>query len=120
MLIIDNNFLIKSLILDFLYFSDVKPCPEGYRITFAPKKQRGPPKTETFLVPKESAIADFYYPLHKYVETLNKEIGPSQNEPFWYCGRVLKNGQTKFVKQCLGIGENFSIIDSLRLLRCLH
>ena len=89
-------------------------------MTFNPKKQRGPKSSETFLVPKESSIADFYYSLNKYVEAINKEIAPNQDEPFWWCGRQLKNGQSKFVKQGLGIGENFSIIDSLRLPRCLH
>ena len=90
----------------------MKSCPEGYYISFPPKKQtnKASPPPETFLVPKvdennEGDSFDFYSILHKYVESINKEIAPGPNESFWWCGRVLKNGETKFVKQHFGINK---------------
>ena len=94
-----------------LCFSAVTPCPEGYRIVFRPKKQsKKPPSCETFLIPKldkknDSSAFDFYGLFSKYVEAVNKEICPGPNETLWWCGRVLKDGNTKFVKQNLGIRE---------------
>ena len=86
----------------------MKYCPEGLRITFRPKKQRGPPKSESFLVPKlkeGQTGVDWYAIVNKYIETVNKEVSPSEDEPLFWCGRILKDGSTKFVKQVLGIGQ---------------
>ena len=80
------------------------PCPEGYRIVFCPKKQKNQPKSpDMFLIPKSNGLLHSLF--SDYVECVNKDICPSPNETLWYCGRVLKNGQTKFVKQNFGMNR---------------
>ena len=67
------------------------------------------PTTETFLIPKldvnNGGSFDFYRLVNKYVEMVNKELCPGPDETLWWCGRVLTEGGTKFVKQNFGIKQ---------------
>ena len=57
------------------------------------------------MIPKTSGGFDFYGLFNKYIEAINKDIGPRPDETLWWCGRVLKEGGTKFIHQNFGITE---------------
>ena len=87
-------------------------CPEGYRISFWPAKAIGVPSKEVFLIPKkpegESGV-DYYYFFNAYVEAINKEIMPGNEQNFWFQGKTKNDGASMFVNQNIGIKELYNI-----------
>ena len=86
----------------------MKSVPEGYSITFQPRKQ-GTPKWETFLIPKKPDGAsgpDYYSIMSAYIEAINAEIVPSDEQTLWWQGRVkTEDDSSYFAHQAMGINE---------------
>ena len=86
----------------------MKSVPEGYSITFQPRKQ-GTPKWETFLVPKKPEGAkgpNYYSIMSAYLEAINFEIVPNDEQTLWWQGRLkIEDESSYFAHQPMGINE---------------
>ena len=76
---------------------------------FRPCKQTGPPRKETFLIPKlpaGSVGVDYHSIVNRYLEEINKEVAPGPDQTPWYQGRYNETTKSSsFAKQALGINE---------------
>ena len=73
------NYVARSVHVQ-IFLLDLEFCPEGLRVTFRPKSQKGPPMVETFLVPKRiesQNTVDFYAIISKYIEVMTKQLAPT-------------------------------------------
>jgi hypothetical protein len=54
--------------------------------------------------PKNSKLPDYFSILQKYIEVLNAEIRPTDNQTFWWRGATNeKTGKSAFVNEALGV-----------------
>ena len=88
----------------------MKSVPEGYSITFQPRKQ-GTPKWETFLIPKKPDGAsgpDYYSIMSAYIEAINIEIVPSDDG---WIGAISEAFGSRYAGEGVGgtIGRSFLV-----------
>ena len=94
----NESFIILLTLNDYLIFTDIKKCSEGY--LFKCKDQKS-----NFLVPKKQE--NFFRIVNQYVERVNQDLspGPGPNDEIFYTGRKFPDGTSKFIKLYLGIRE---------------
>ena len=85
----------------------VKPCPDGYYVSFIPAKQRGTVERSEFLVPKgkTSNGVDCAKIIQEYIEALtNDGILTKPDGPFLFTGsKVGQSRASKFQQSPIGV-----------------